>query len=172
MDISKNDLAHLAYDAQQAALVQLGGSAGSTWETLSLANRQTAHNRVSFFQSGGIQASAFNTALPGAGLTVGSTPVVTNAVATMAKTMVLSAATLTGTTNIGDTFVVAGVTYTIQNVAAAASNSVTVQVEPKVPVAIAASTAFSSYTAVAATAGKAQLVFDAVCIAAAPCRGV
>ncbi len=174
MLLSFRDIAKAAYAAQQQALVQVGGAAGATWENLSSTAQEGAlalvrgilrGNSASGIVLGGQNAYAFNTHVGGAGATVGTTPVTAAATTTFEGFLSLSAATLTGTMEAGDTITIAGIVYTVLAPATAAANAITVYVGADQPVAaIASGTAFT-YAAAGANAAHAQYVFNEVVLA-------
>jgi hypothetical protein len=169
MRLGQRDIAKLAYGVQQQALIQLGGAAGVPWELLSFANQEPYLYRVqralNTNQASGStpNAATFTIPLAGTGFTAFTGALTTNAaIGGYANVFPLKAATsLTGTASPGDTFVIAGITYTICAPALAAANIANVLVDPPAPAAgITSGTTWSAYTAQTANNAKSGAVFD------------
>lgn len=175
MRLSPLEVAKISWQVNQQAAIQIAGSGTvTTWSNATAAQQEGQLALVGIvMQNAGMPGGVWGPGLPNAkfhtaGLSVGSTPVV--AVAIPATTGALptaiafdlGAATLTGTTNCGDTFVVAGITYTILGFNTAASNAVVTYAYNAtgggVGVAIAANTAFSSYTVASAGLVQANVI--------------
>lgn len=158
MRLAVREAAKVIWMTQQQATIQLAGSGTVTsWDNATAAQQEAAIASVQIIEQnngipGGASRGSPNASFRTAGLAVGSTPVITSSVVATNQAspgvtqMILGAATLTGTTNPGDTFVVSGVTYTILGFYTAAANVCLVWVSGDVPTTIAPATAFSAYT--------------------------
>lgn len=165
MKLSKYTIAKITWKVQKQLEIQLAGTGTVTeWAAATTAQQESQLASVDIYLNAAGLFVNPNAAFHTAGLTVGSTPVVNIAVSASNQQtpgytiMQLGAATLTGATNPGDTFVVSGVTYSILGAYTAASNVVNVVVAGDVPSNIAANTAFSSYTVNSANATAVQFV--------------
>lgn len=257
MKMSPRNIAMVAYEAQQQALTQLGGTIGLPWEQATSATQDTAFARVLYIKNSlaasGAVSGTFNTNVATAGLSVGSSPVIspaanagdriitltagtltgsanpgdtisltavwslvtTGSITTSGSanaigntSILLTASTMTGTVQVGESFTISAqlytvtapatasggtclipvtpsiqasytngtsvtlgnVTVTIDNFVAASSNAVTVNTRGPLPT-VPNNTVYGTYTAVGATPGKAQFVFDQVVLSCLDSHG-